>query len=520
MKFIFIVWLSLLNCLSANCTLQAAEKININFEEMSIPVSVDQLSKLVNKEDSTEVIDWFKNNGLKKIIELSKFLKFPILKQEGFSNQFLRSWIGRKVLSELSNIIIIPNDQKGIQLFNTIENLLESKNEISTLDIIKSIPIKEINLDIDKLIMVVSSWKSELERQQKLVNKLNLISNVEKNFTLNSKDYIEYEIKTFKKYIYAPHRDENLLLEIWEPLTKNKNKDLIIFMPGLGGNFSNFRWLSKELSRKGWPVIFIDHPGSNSEALKASFEGKEALPGGADIYLYRLKDLDLIINANRNGYFGFEQDSYILMGHSLGSLVSFLYEGNLPLPNFESRCDNALKDFALTNLSKLLQCQLSEIPIPQFKKKSSLKALIGFNSFGSLIWPDLKSSGIESPILLIGGTYDLITPLVGEQFKMFLANETNKFNRFLIVEGASHFSAIRIINKNQDKKNTEDIFKINETFIGTYPEAVQNLSLNVIIKFLRNLDNGNELKIMKKQKAFNLNFHILGEREIKRMNIN
>ena len=57
----------------------AAEKINIKFEEMSIPLTIDQLLNLENyKNDSTEVIDWFKKNGFLKLFEISKFLNIPI----------------------------------------------------------------------------------------------------------------------------------------------------------------------------------------------------------------------------------------------------------------------------------------------------------------------------------------------------------------------------------------------------------------------------------------------------------
>ena len=100
------------------------------------------------------------------------------------------------------------------------------------------------------------------------------------------------------------------------------------------------------------------------------------------------------------------------MGHSLGALIAFLYEGREPLDGLEKRCDKALTDFAVTNLSKLLQCQLSEIPIPEKTNKNEAKAIIGFNAFGSLIWPEEKSSGVDLPVLLIGGTYDLITQLI------------------------------------------------------------------------------------------------------------
>ena len=38
---------------------KAAEKVNIKFEEMKIPLTIEQLSKLENyKDDSTELIDW------------------------------------------------------------------------------------------------------------------------------------------------------------------------------------------------------------------------------------------------------------------------------------------------------------------------------------------------------------------------------------------------------------------------------------------------------------------------------
>ena len=100
------------------------------------------------------------------------------------------------------------------------------------------------------------------------------------------------------------------------------------------------------------------------------------------------------------------------MGHSLGALIALLYEGNKPTDQLKDRCDEALKDFAMTNLSKLLQCQLSEIPFSEENNINKASSIIGFNSFGSLLWPKENSSGIKTPTLLIGGTYDLITPLI------------------------------------------------------------------------------------------------------------
>ena len=515
MKFIFVLFISFFSFFTANNS-KAAEKIKIKFEEMSIPFTIDQLSNLESyKNDSTEVIDWFKKNGFLKLFEISKFLNYPVFKEESLNRQVLISWVGRNILSELSKTILVPNDKDGIEIFNTIEYLLGFKKQVSTLDILKALPSEEILLDIDNLILIISSWKKELAKQQNLIEKLN---SLEKNNSYFSKtkvtEYYPGIIKVYKK-VYTSHRVDPLKIEVWRSRTETPEKDLIIFMPGLGGNVDNFRWIGNELSKRGWPILFIDHKGSNSEALLEVLEGSDAIPSSADLFLYRIKDLAAVIKAHNNGKFGLENNSYILMGHSLGALIAFLYEGNLPKEGFNDRCNIALKDFALTNLSKLVQCQLNEIPLPEITNLKKANGIIGFNSFGSIIWPMENDSGIEMPVLFIGGTYDLITPLISEQFKLFLSMSSNPLNRFLIIEGASHFSPIRI-NENVPKDiESNDIFKINKSFIGSNPYLVQNLSLKVIIEFLENLKKNERIKIMKNQRENNLDFHILDKKTLK-----
>tara|TARA_B100000963_G_scaffold167227_1_gene145253 strand:- start:2803 stop:4365 length:1563 start_codon:yes stop_codon:yes gene_type:complete len=518
LKFILLICFSLLNYFPAYFSLKAAEKINLKFEGMSIPLSIDELSKLdINNKDSTELIDWFRKNGLEKVFQLSKYLEFPIFKQDGFSKQILRSWIGKKVLTELSDTFIVPNDKNGIKVFNTIESLLDKKQEISTLDILREIPIETVEIDIDNLLTIISSWKKALEDQQNLAKRFTLFVKKENNINNNFDN--DNDIKSYSKQINldVSHRENPLSLEIWYP-NKKFEKELIIFMPGLGGDISNFRWLGSGLSKRGWPVMFIEHEGSNSEAFNASIMRGDSLPGGADIFLYRLKDLDEVINALRKGYFDVNSKSYILMGHSLGSLISILYEGNPPKKDFVKRCEKGLDDFALTNLSKLLQCQLIEIPIPEFKESLDLKAIIGFNSFGSLIWPTKKSSGIEVPILFIGGTFDLITPLLDEQFKLFVSNQSNKLNRFLVVEGASHFSPIRVVNEMSVGNIDNDVFKIKKDFVGINPYDFQKLSLSIIIEFLVKLDQQKALKITQENYLKNFKFYLFGEKEINQIN--
>ena len=119
MKNLFIIFLGFCGLFFGSGS-KAAEKVNIKFEEMKIPLNIEQLSKLENnKQDSRELIDWLKKNGFIKIFDISKFLKFPVFKEQGLNREILRSWIGRKILTELSKSIKVPNDNNGTEIYNT-----------------------------------------------------------------------------------------------------------------------------------------------------------------------------------------------------------------------------------------------------------------------------------------------------------------------------------------------------------------------------------------------------------------
>ena len=66
MKNFFIILLGFCSLFFSNSS-RAAEKINIMFEEMKIPLNIQQLSKLEQyKDDSTELIDWLKKKWINK----------------------------------------------------------------------------------------------------------------------------------------------------------------------------------------------------------------------------------------------------------------------------------------------------------------------------------------------------------------------------------------------------------------------------------------------------------------------
>ena len=105
---------------------------------------------------------------------------------------------------------------------------------------------------------------------------------------------------------------------------------------------------------------------------------------------------------------------------------------------------------------------------------------------------------------------------MNEQFRVFSALN-NPSNRFLIIEGASHFSPIRI---NNSYKANDDLFKISESFIGSDPILVQDLSAKFIVKFLENIKDKEVPKVIKNQRDLGLDFHLLDLETIKEFSNN
>ena len=78
-------------------------------------------------------------------------------------------------------------------------------------------------------------------------------------------------------------------------------------------------------------------------------------------------------------------------------------------------------------------------------------------------------------------------------------------------------SPIRI---NNSYKKNNDLFKISESFIGSDPILVQDLSAKFIVEFLKNIKDQKIPNVIKNQKDLGLDFHLLDLETIKEISEN
>ena len=485
---------SLMLCALSPRPARTATELVVRFDGMDLPFSIADLGRWLNEEGrgSSELGIWLNlldEDSRQGVVDL---LQAPLINDRSMARQILNSWAGRRLLDQVSDLVLVDNDSTGQIVQVTLESLLDQRAEVTTLDLLQALPAKRVRLDLDALLPVATSWRRQLERQQDLVKVLNQqpvslsSENPETVFETDSASDRALEQLTLS----VEHRGRPLQLQLWRPssVAVPERSHWLILMPGLGGSPDHFRWLGRALSRRGWSVLVLEHPGSDALAMQALLEGRRP-PPGAEVLPERLKDLDAVLAARERGVFELQGHRLVLGGHSLGALTALLAAGAGPEPGLGRRCGQDLDDLPISNLSRLLQCQIEEVSLPAVRPPAQLAAVVGLNSFGSLLWPRQIPLSADVAVFLSGGTLDLITPPLSEQLGLLRTLPANPATRAVLVEGASHFSPVRVEGQSGGGQG-EDVFQLGEELVGVQPLRVQAQLEREIVRFLIDLEAG------------------------------
>ena len=497
---------SLLVSTALPCSLRAAEQLEVQLDGMVIPVSIKDLVAWGRSGgvSNTELGIWLDLLDPSSREGVLRLLRAPLITNRSMARQMLDSWAGRRLLDEVADLVRVDDDTVGVTVLNTLETLLQRQAQVTSLDLLEALPAQRVRLDFDGLLNVAAHWRAQLKRQQALVARLDRIplQSSTASLALQPQETRTPSIQALK----VPHRPQPLQLQLWKPADQqDKRQAWVVLMPGLGGTPDHFRWLGRLLSAKGWPVVVLEHPGSDSEAVGAWLQGRRR-PPGAEVLPDRLKDLEAVLQAKAGNVLAVPGERVVLVGHSLGALTAVLATGVRPQPGLENRCRTALDDLPLSNLSRLLQCQLTSVSLPITRSPSPMAGVVGLNSFGSLLWPRHRPVRLPVPALYTGGTLDLITPPINEQLELLLATAPQSGSAAVLVQGASHFSPIRVESKPKDSKPTvvvdgrsqqvqpggknNDLFQLGEELVGVQPLQVQALLGQEIVQFLERVDRG------------------------------
>ena len=470
----------------------------VQIDGLEIPIDLQDLeawSLQPDQQRGSQVV-WLNLLDPQSRQGLSRLLRAPLLLDRSLGRELLSSWTGQPLLREVGGLLQgADGENLAPQLQATLKTLFDRQREVSSLDLLRALPSKRLVLRVDGLLHLAATLRDQLRDQVDAIEALRLLP---LPLRQSRPLLVQQRPRTGPRQQLLPvgHRVTPLPLELWPAPGGGDPRPLLVLMPGLGGSSSQLSWLAGGLAQRGWPVVVVEHPGSDEEAVKASLEGA-APPPGAESLPARLADLQAVLVARREGRLELEGDSrpedgVVLIGHSLGGLAALMAAGLVPEAGLGQRCEQALVALPLNNLSRLLQCQLPAITgdgnpdgsapgqadgeEPQLAG-SPLRGVVTFNSFGSLLWPQRGLASLPLPVLMVGGSLDLITPPVQEQLSL-LVSSGHPRSRLVLVDGASHFSPVRLSGEGKP------LFQLGRQLVGEEPERVQSLLLQLTLEFL------------------------------------
>ncbi len=480
----------------------AAEELVVRFDGLELPIDLDALeawsrdpARLRDDQDTwLNLLDDRSRSGLIRLLQA------PLLQDRSFATELLGSWSGEQVLRQVGGLLTGPQGvSTGPLLLVSLQRLFERQASVTALDLLRELPVQQVTLEVDGLLALAQHWRGQLQHQKRAMAELRRLPLPVRQSQplLVGRPRSGQPALPRRLELPVAHRSAPLPIDLWVSLgsPRAEPEPWLLLMPGLGGSSSQLNWLASALAEQGWPVLVLEHPGSDERAVQASLSG-QGPPPGAESVPQRLADVQAVLNARAEGHLpalgppGAGDAGVVLVGHSLGGLVALMAAGLVPEEGLAARCRQALASLPLTNVSRLLQCQLGAITgdgsprqaravlrQPPLMDGTPLLAVVSFNGFGSLLWSERGLADLPVPVLMAGGSLDLITPPVQEQLSL-LSSSRHPRSRLVIVEGGSHFSPVRL------EGESEALFRLGQEFVGEDPRLVQELLLRLTSEFL------------------------------------
>ena len=412
---------------------------------------------------------------------LARLLRAPLLRDRSFGSQLLDSWAGGQMLAEVGDLLTTANGQStALQLRSTVRQLLRDRREVTTLALLRAMPQPSLRLRLDNLLSLAEQWRRQIQQQSEALAALQTLALPQQR--ARPMLPTAARIAPQRVELSVAHRTEPLPVDLWPGQgAEAPHHPWLLVLPGLGGNADQLSWFAGALAQQGWSVAVPQHPGSDGRALREALDGRVPPPGAATLAT-RLRDVAAVLKARSDGQLALPGAGVVLVGHSLGGLTALLAAGLEPQPGLARRCSQAIERLPIGNPSRLLQCELVTTGLPQaLPRPDDLRGLVLFNSFGSLLWPDGATAALPVPVLMVGGSLDLVTPPLQEQLQLFLP-AGNPRSRLVLVEGGSHFSPVRMMERQ------EAVLRLGSEWVGVDPATVQTLLLGLGSDFLQSLE--------------------------------
>lgn len=375
----------------------------------------------------------------------------------------LRSPTGKQLIDSL--LVAIPNSNIE-QIQAAVSLAARQANGLSLVSLLRAYPEENITLDASSVVAVALQFNPSYWQSQALgpllARELAVTSST--NFKPSFNPSVPGSLTVQQKTVILEDRQRHRTIPVDIYWGKQNSKftqpslftgtvqgrlnpePMVIISHGLGANRKFFAYLARHLASHGITVAALDHPDSNNSWLRRASAGNN--PGellSASEFIERPRDISFLLDelTKLNQQPGLLQGKLntklvSVIGHSLGGYTALAVAGaELKLSELRQFCQdtNAVGQAP----ADWLQCAATNLPSGKFNLRDQrVASAIALNPVVGNLFGKAGLTQVETPILLLAGTEDVITPLINHQLRPFTRLRSPKY--LLTAIGATHLS--------------------------------------------------------------------------------
>jgi predicted dienelactone hydrolase len=403
-----------------------------------------------------------------------------------YVRQFVNSPLVGTLFDRLGEIVLGDNLTNGKQPLRKalIAAAADERQGLTAINVIRRFPTRKIAVNVNEGFAVYASFTELLKLRDRALAEIDRVATTEAIVTapnlansgvLHQSGSFRWQKQQFDWLDRS--RQRRVPGDIYLPIaTSTAAVPLIVISHGLAEDRNAFAYLARHLASYGFAVAAIEHVGGDANRFRQYFSGLAPAPAATEL-LQRPRDISFLldeiqrraaadprlarIDVRRVGAIGYSLGGYTTLALA-GAQIDFDRVGQYCSPNRS------------VNISLLLQCRAKELPARQYALKDPrIAAIFTINPVANTIFGQRGIGNVTVPAFVMGGSDDLVTPVVPEQIYPFTwLRSPNKY--LAILDKGTHFSA--------PAGNARDpIFPVGDSLIGPDPQLAQTYvkALNV-----------------------------------------
>ncbi len=469
----------------------AAERVTLHyppFKEFSL--SVGDLEKFAkNGKIAPDLAPYVKQSTPAQIQQLRQLLQQQYQLSPTYVSQFVNSPLVGTLFERLGEIIQSDNHRSGKQPLQAalVRAAADKQQGLTAINLLRRFPSRQIIVNVNEGFAVYASFAELLKQRDLTLSSFKQVAateatsttNVVKTLDLRKPGGLRWQKRQFDWLDRS--RQRNVPGDLYLPqTTSNSPVPLIVISHGVAEDRTAFAYLAEHLASYGFAVAAIEHVGGDANRFRQYFSGLAPAPAATEL-LQRPRDISFLLDELQRqsptdpslARINLRQVGAI--GHSLGGYTTLALAGaEIDFDRIAQYCSPNRS----LNLSVLLQCRAKELTPRRYTLKDPrIKAIFAINPLDNTIFGQRGISKVNVPVFLMGGSDDVVTPVVPEQIYPFTWLQTP--DKYLaILEKGTHFSTPSV-------SKSDAVFQVSDSLIGPDPQLAQTYTKALNVAFFQ-----------------------------------